>query len=284
MIKPPLSSTRCHGGANLRAGTEQRVQEVTFWSCQDGAKSLVAQHDRYSKIMRQLIVRSVSNVAMSWTGGKDSSLAFYEAELLGYKINCLVTFASDQATFVAHPLDFIGLQAHALERPHYRIDVREPFDRGYESAISSLKEQHGIDTLVTGDIGEVTGHDPNWMVERAAHCNVEVIRPLWHNDRIELLNRLLELRFKVAFSCVKRPWFTDEWLGKELSKSRIQQLVQISQRTGLDICGEQGEYHTLALDGPQFKKRVRIESYSKREENSIMYLALESLRLEEKKS
>lgn len=232
--------------------------------------------------MEQLIVRSMSNVAMSWTGGKDSSLAFYEAEMLGYKINCLVTFAWDQETFLAHPLDFIGLQAEALGRPHYRIDVKEPFDRSYESAISSLKGQHGIGTLVTGDIGEVAGHDPNWIVERAACCNVEVIRPLWHNNRIELLNRLLELRFKVAFSCVKRPWFTDEWLGMELSTGTIQQLVQISQRTGLDICGEQGEYHTLVLDGPQFKKRVRIESYSKREKDSVMYLALESFRLEEK--
>jgi diphthine-ammonia ligase len=203
--------------------------------------------------------------------------------LLGYKINCLVTFVTlDQQAFVAHPLDFIGLQAHALGRPHYRVGVGEPFERGYESAIHSLKEQHGIDTLATGDIAEVAGHDPNWLVERAARCNVEVIRPLWHKDRIGLLNRLLELEFKVAFSCVKKPWFTDEWLGKELSASTIQQLVQISQRTGLDICGEQGEYHTLALDGPQFKKRVRIESYSKHEKDSLMYLALESFRLEEK--
>jgi uncharacterized protein (TIGR00290 family) len=236
----------------------------------------------YSKITGQLIVRRVSNVAMSWTGGKDSSLAFYEAELLGYEINCLVTFAGDQGTFIAHPLDLIVLQAHALGRPHYRIDVREPFDRGYENAISSLKDQYGIDTLVTGDIGEIAGHDPNWIVDRAARCNVEVIRPLWHYNRIELLNRLLELGFKAVFSCVKRPWFTDEWLGMELTKRRIQQLVQISQRTGLDTCGEQGEYHTLALDGPQFKKSVRIESYSKREKDSIMYLALEHFHLEEK--
>jgi diphthamide synthase (EF-2-diphthine--ammonia ligase) len=94
----------------------------------------------------------------------------------------------------------------------------------------------------------------------------------------------LELRFKVVFSCGKRPWFTDEWLGKELSTTTVQQLVEINQRTGLDICGEEGEYHTLALDGPQFKKRVRIELYSKRSSASVMYLALEKFRLEEKKS
>ena len=224
----------------------------------------------------------MSKAAVSWTGGKDSSLAFYEAEELGYEICSLVTFDWGQDLSIAHPLDLIDLQAEALGCPHFRIKVTEPFDRSYESAISSLKKQHGIDTLVTGDIGEVAGHDPNWLVDRAAHSKVNVIRPLWHNDKIELLNRLLNLKFRVVFSCVKRPWFTKDWLGNELSASTIEQLIELNQRSGLDLCGEQGEYHTLALDGPQFKRRVRIESCSKHVKDSVMYLALESLRLEEK--
>lgn len=222
------------------------------------------------------------NAAVSWTGGKDSSLAFYEAKKLGYEIDSLVTFDWSQDLFLAHPLDLINLQAQALGCPHYRIKVIEPFDRSYEHAISSLKKQHGIDTLVTGDIGEVAGHDPNWIVDRAAHSKVDVIRPLWHNDKIELLNRLLSLNFKVVFSCVKRPWFTEDWLGNELSRSTLEQLIELSQRTGLDLCGEQGEYHTIALDGPQFKRRVRFESCSKHANDSVMYLVLEGLRLEEK--
>jgi uncharacterized protein (TIGR00290 family) len=219
---------------------------------------------------------------MLWTGGKDSSLAFYEAGLLSCKINCLVTFVWNQEAPLAHPLDFIGLQAQALGLPHLRMDVAEPYDEGYEKAISALKEQHGIETLVTGDIDEVTGHDPNWIVERAARHNVKVIRPLWQRDRLQILNKLLALRFKVAFSCVKKPWFTDQWLGRELSATAVKELVKMSQSTGLDVCGEQGEYHTLALDAPQFKKRIRIESYSKRSTDSVMYLALEKIRLEEK--
>jgi diphthine-ammonia ligase len=219
-------------------------------------------------------------VAVAWTGGKDSCLAFYEAERLGYKADCLVTFAWSQETFLAPPLNFISLQAEALELPHHKLDIAEPFDQGYEDVFSLLKEQHDIGVLITGDIGEVAGHDPNWLVERAAHSSVEVIRPLWHMSRIRLLNRLLELGFRVVFSCVKTPWFTDEWLGKELSATTIQQLIEIDQRIGLDICGEQGEYHTLAIDGPQFRKRIRIESYSKHVHDSIMYICLEGIQLE----
>jgi len=224
----------------------------------------------------------MSNIAIAWTGGKDSSLAFYEAERLGYRIGCLVTFAWNQEPFLAHPLEFILLQAEAMGLSHYKLNVSEPFEGGYEDALNLLKREHGIDTLITGDIGEVGGHNPNWLNDRAAHCNVDIIRPLWHVSSVELLNRLLALKFKVIFSCVKKPWFTEDWLGKELTNSTIQRLVELNRQTGLDICGEQGEYHTLATDGPQFKKRIRIQSYSKREQDSIMYIALGGMKLDER--
>jgi diphthine-ammonia ligase len=202
--------------------------------------------------------------------------------MLGYEVHRLVTFAPSQSMFLAHPLDFIRLQANALGLPHSKLDVAEPFDVGYEAAIMALRERHGIGTLVTGDIAEVAGHEQDWMVERARRCNVDLIRPLWHRDRAELLRRVLEIKLKVLFSCVKKPWFTDDWLGRELNMGVVGQLVEMGKHMGLDICGEQGEYHTLVLDGPPFKKRIRVESYFKRSADSVSYLALESFRLEEK--
>ena len=229
-----------------------------------------------------VVSEAMPNVAVSWTGGKDSSLALYEARMLGYKVTCLVTFSAGEGSLLAHPLNFLKLQGQVLGLPHYVYEVVEPFDRSYENAIASLRDLQGVDTLVTGDIGEIAGHDPNWMVERSMHCGINVLRPLWHRQRIELLEKLLALRFKVVFSCVKSPWFTDEWLGLELSPGLMDRLKQISERTGLDLCGEQGEYHTLVLDGPLFRKRIHIESYSKRAEGSIMYIALENVGIVEK--
>jgi diphthine-ammonia ligase len=223
----------------------------------------------------------MSKIAVSWTGGKDSTLALYEAEMLGGAIDCLVTFAPSRGSLLVHPLGFMALQAQALGLRHYVFDVEEPFDLSYENAIISIKEKRGISTLVTGDIGEVAGHNPDWMTDRCARCGIDLIKPLWHRDKAELLKRLLSLKFKVVFSCVKRPWFTDEWLGSELSENLVDRLIEISRRTGLDICGEQGEYHTLVLDGPQFKKRIRIGSYSKHVMDSIMYIAPENLQLED---
>jgi len=229
-----------------------------------------------------MISSDMSYAAVSWTGGKDSSLALYEAEVSGCKVNCLVTFAPPQERFLAHPIALMRSQALALGLPHYVVNVEEPFERGYENAISSLKEQRGIDLLVTGDISEVADHASNWMVDRCKRCSVDVLMPLWHRDRLDLLNVLLSLGFKVIFSCVKRPWFTEEWLGLELSHGSLERLCELSQRTGLDICGEQGEYHTWVLDGPRFRKSIRVASFSKHVENSVMYILPESLGLVEK--
>jgi len=224
----------------------------------------------------------MSGVAASWTGGKDSCLALYEAEMIGCKIDCLVTFTPKGEKFLAHSLILMALQAEALGLPHYAIDVEEPFDRSYESAILSIKKQRGVDTLVTGDIREVAGHDSDWMVDRARRSGVNIIKPLWHRDSLELLSRLLSLKFKVIFSGVRKPWFTDEWLGLELSPSSMQRLLEVSERTGLDLSGEQGEYHTMVLDCPRFKKSIQIGSYSKHVENSLAYISLQNVRLRDR--
>lgn len=211
------------------------------------------------------------NAAVLWTGGKDSSLALYQAQLQGYNIARLATFVPKEPEFFAHPLNFLKYQADALGIPHCTLTVNEPFKEGYEKAIDSLRRRHGIATLVTGDIAEVDGH-PNWIRECSEYSGVEVLTPLWGWEILELLHRLLAYNFKVIFSCVKKPWFTDDWLGIELNANCVEQLCAMNAETGLDICGEQGEYHTLVLDGPPFRKSISISAYSKRAKDSLMYL------------
>ena len=221
------------------------------------------------------------SAAALWTGGKDSSLALYESRRLGCTILCLVTFVPCGAKFRAHPLDFLKYQSEALGLPHYTIRVDEPFTRSYRDAILSLKSRFGIDTLITGDIAEVDGFR-NWIRMCSENSGVNVLTPLWHRNRVKLLNRLLELEFKVIFSCVKGPWFTEEWLGKRLTETLVRRLCELNAKTGLDICGEQGEYHTLVLDAPQFKKSIHVGSFSKQREGSLMYIKTKEITLREK--
>lgn len=226
--------------------------------------------------------KELGRTAISWTGGKDSALALYEAKLLGYEIVSLVTFVpAGKPEFLAHPIGFMTYQAEALGLPHCALEIDEPFKESYEKAIQFLRKEHGVVTIITGDIAEVDGQ-PNWMRECSKYSGVDVLTPLWGCDRLELVNRLLSYKFKVIFSCVKKPWFTDDWLGMEINKDSLEQLRTMNAETGLDICGEQGEYHTLVLDGPSFKKSIHINAYLKRARDFLMYIDIQKVALEEK--
>jgi len=209
---------------------------------------------------------------MLWTGGKDSALALFEASQSGYNVRCLVTFAPPQPDFLAHPLAFMKLQAEALGLPHSVLQVREPFEEGYETHLRQLRNE-GIDAVITGDIAEVGG-SPNWIRERSRPVGMEVHTPLWGRDRQDLLEQLLSHRFEVMFSCVKKRWLTESWVGRRLDEAAIAELRNVRTRTGLDLCGEEGEYHTLVSDGPQFKQAVRAHSYSIRATDSLAYMEI----------
>jgi diphthine-ammonia ligase len=213
----------------------------------------------------------MQNAAMLWTGGKDSSLALFEAIQDGYDVRCLITFAPPDPDFLAHPLAFMKLQALALGLPHSVLSVREPFDAGYETHLRQLRNEMEIEAVVTGDIAEVGG-SPNWIRERSRPVGMKVHTPLWGRDRQELLEQLLHHRFKVLFSCVKKRWLAESWIGRELDGAAIADLRTIRERTGLDLCGEEGEYHTLVTDGPQFTRAIHVESYSVRATESLAFM------------
>lgn len=214
-------------------------------------------------------------VSVLWTGGKDSALALHQIEAQGYTVRSLVTFAPPNPQFLAHPIPIIRLQAKALDLPHHLIEIHTPYQEGYENAITSLEKEHRIDALVTGDIAEVDGQ-PNWIRECSRSAGVEVLTPLWGCDRAATLRTLLDRRFKVIFSCVKKPWFTGAWIGRELNEASFADLVALNKATGMDICGENGEYHTLVLDGPLFEHEIAIEAFSCCEQETLFHLGLQA--------
>jgi diphthine-ammonia ligase len=218
-----------------------------------------------------------------WTGGKDSCLALYEATLQGLQVERLITFVPGEGRFRAHPLEFLSLQALALGLPHQTMEIREPYTESYREAISNVRERWAIQTLITGDMGEVDGH-PNWIRERSADSGVRVLTPLWGRGGVALLDRFLSCGFQAIFSCVRTPWLTPDWAGRELDTDAMAELSALAQDSGLDVCGEQGEYHTLVLDGPPFRRRICFDGYGTKTEDDLVYVEFQQISLQDKHS
>ncbi|MBC7130519.1 diphthine--ammonia ligase [Candidatus Bathyarchaeota archaeon] len=220
-------------------------------------------------------------VAVSWSGGKDSCIAYQRALAKSFNIRCIVTFIWETPS-IAHPLPIIELQAEAIEKKLFKANVSEPYFQQYQQAISQLVDKEGIQAIVTGDIAPVDAFHGNWMDNVCEGLNVKVLKPIWGIDRYTLLKDLITSGCKAVFSCVKKPWFDESWIGRELNWETLQKLEALKEKYSIDLCGEYGEYHTLILDAPFFKKKIEISKYSIERRNGNFYMKVKEASLKPK--
>lgn len=216
-----------------------------------------------------------------WTGGKDSCLALHEASALGYSIRSLVTFGPPAAAFRAHPIPFLQKQAEAMGLVHRMIEVMPPLEQGYQRAFRYIRDELGASHVITGDIDEVGTH-PNWVKTIAGSLGLNVLMPLWKRERSIVMDSLISNNYRVLFSYVRRPWLGAEWVGRELTETSLGELKRVGMETGMDLCGEQGEYHTLVLDGPMFGRTLHLDLTSVRTEAGSSFLDIQALSIRKK--
>jgi diphthine-ammonia ligase len=195
------------------------------------------------------------SAAVLWTGGKDSALALYRAARLD--VTELVTFVPPNADFRAHNLRLMAAQARAVGLPHRHMVIEPPFDAGYERAFRELRAS-GIDRVVSGDIAAIGGQ-PNFIDAPAKRAGLELELPLWGVDRRAHLEQIIALGFDVLLTYVNEPWLGPEWVGRHLDEQALVELSALNRDNGLDVAGENGEYHSMVLAGPGWQRALRVE-------------------------
>jgi diphthamide synthase (EF-2-diphthine--ammonia ligase) len=80
-------------------------------------------------------------------------------------------------------------------------------------------------------------------------------------------------QFSFSVSGVKRMYW-GRTISLASNDTSIAELRTLREQTGLDLCGEEGEYHTLTVDGPQFIRGIDIRSYSKRVAGPLAYMEI----------
>ena len=216
-------------------------------------------------------------VAVSWSGGMESNLAGHKAIVQGYEVDCLITFdfyQSPNARNITHPFSIMTLQSEALGIPHLKMKIEEPFLQSYRKAVLQLKETRGITGIVTGDIYAVDRIHGRWMENVCDGLGVEAIMPLWGQDSLKVLDEEVSAGFRAIFTCVKLPWFNRGWLGRKLDESALVDLDVLVKEFGIDPCGENGEYHTMCIDGPIYRKKIEVPDFIKERKNNTFYIKI----------
>ena len=195
------------------------------------------------------------NCFVSWSGGKDSCLALFRAMSQGYKPKMLFTmFSIENDVSSAHRLneDIIKAQVNALDlestigRAKFE-DYEAVFVRNLE-AFKSQDIKYGI----FGDI-DLDEHR-KWEETVCEKAQMTAVLPLWQEDREKLVKEFIDLGFKARIVVVNKTMMSPEFLGRDLSHELLEEI----EKTGADVCGENGEYHTVVYDGPLFKTPLNL--------------------------
>lgn len=200
------------------------------------------------------------NAAVSWSGGKDSCLACFRAAGSGIRVGRLLNFVSRESGRVAFhgtPAWVIELQAEALGMPlaQYTATGMEEYENTFNKALAELKEQ-GVDTMVFGDI-HIAEHR-QWVELRCEQAALKVELPLWGIGSEGVVRALVAAGFRAIVVAARADLFDHTWIGRTIDHEFIRLVTELAAGSGLDVCGEQGEYHTLVVDGPLFGRKLEV--------------------------
>ena len=202
-------------------------------------------------------------VACLWSGGKDSAYACRLALKMGYNIETLVTFHTqdpESKLFHVPNVKWTVLQAKSMGLPQVLVEV--PINREYDvlsKTLMTLKEQHKVEGVVAGVIA--SNYQRRILQEICHNVGLELITPLWGRDQLEVINQIINEGLTAIVVGVYAEGLTQRWLGKEVDREFLEFLKKLSRTWGVNPCGEGGEYETFVIDAPFFAKRIKVLNY-----------------------
>ncbi len=201
------------------------------------------------------------NVAVLFSGGKDSTMALYHALSKKEDVKYLLSMKSkNDESYMFHVpnIHITDLLSQALDIPLISVEtdgVKEEELKDLKRAFENLKSL-GVEAVYTGALYSV--YQKSRIEKLGLEVGLEIISPYWHVDELEYMREIVSSGFKIIISAVAAWGLDESWLGRTIDDEAIDELVKLNEKYHIDIAFEGGEAETLAIDGPIFKKRLKI--------------------------
>ncbi len=222
------------------------------------------------------------HVAALVSGGKDSALALHRALKQGYKVKYLVTMIPqrpDSWMFHYPNIHLADFLAEAVGIPLVKGETSGVKETELED-LKRLLADLQVDGVVTGAI--MSQYQKKRIDRICQELNLKSIAPLWHENPQKLLGEMVDLNFEVLIVGVYAYGFDVTWLGRKIDQRTISGLIKLSEKYQISVVGEGGEYETLVLNAPFFKKRIQLVQTERIWEDQSGYLLVKKAKLVEK--
>ncbi|WP_298522069.1 diphthine--ammonia ligase [uncultured Methanobrevibacter sp.] len=225
------------------------------------------------------------NAAVLFSGGKDSTMALHYALSNGEDVKYLLSMKSRNAeSYMFHVpnIHITDLLAEAVDIPIMSVEtdgIKEEELEDLGHAFEKLKTS-GVECIYTGALYSV--YQKSRIEKLGEEVGLEIISPYWHVDELEYMRKIVSLGFKIIISGVAAWGLDESWLGRVIDDDAIDELVKIHEKYYIDLAFEGGEAETLAIDGPIFKKKLKILKDKKEWHHDSGVYIIEDAILEEK--
>jgi len=196
----------------------------------------------------------------NWSSGKDSALALYiTLQNPEFKIVCLLTSVNQQYQRISMHgvrIELLEQQAQSIRLPLEIMQIpemptMEVYEKVMQETLAKLKKQ-GVTHSIFGDI--FLEDLRKYREEKLAEIGFTGVFPLWKIPTQDLIREFMGLGFKTIVVCVNERFLDKSFVGRVIDQNFINDLPK-----NVDVCGENGEFHTFTFDGPIFSKPIAFE-------------------------
>lgn len=197
---------------------------------------------------------------LNWSSGKDAAYALYLVQQQkDLPVQKLVTTVNSELNRISmHGLrqELLLQQTESLGLPLHVIELEgnvsiEMYNQKMSEATTALV----TDGYTHSIFGDIFLEDLREYRERQlSEAGLQGVFPLWKRDTRELMKDFFNSGFKAITVCVNAKLLDESFCGRILDEEFIKDLP-----SGVDPCGENGEFHTFVFDGPNFQFPVRFE-------------------------
>jgi uncharacterized protein (TIGR00290 family) len=147
-------------------------------------------------------------------------------------------------------------QSRALGLPLVKIPIPSPcpnatYEQAMQEAIKFARRQE-VTRFIFGDL--FLEDIRKYREEKLASTGITPMFPLWGLDTRALAREMVEAGLRAYITCVDPKQLDRTFAGREFDARLLGDLPQ-----GVDACGEKGEFHTFAYQGPMFAKSIAVQ-------------------------
>jgi len=203
----------------------------------------------------------VTKVILSWSSGKDSAWTLH---LLRHQRNIqvaalLTTFNSEANRVAMHAVRRVLVEAQAERTgiPLWAVELPWPCSNlEYEDRMRAACQRaraEGITAVAFGDLFLQDIRD--YRVRQLQGTGLQPLFPVWQIPTEQLGRDMIAAGLKAKITCVDPSKLAKSFAGQDYDSHLLQALP-----SGIDPCGENGEFHTFAYEAPVFSRPIGVRT------------------------